>query len=307
MLRRLHAVLEARLAGLGLSPPALLTRDAPIPLARPGLASANRACRLVRAADGWVALTLARPEDREALPALIGAQTASPGAVRRWAARQPKAAVRDRAITLQMPVAVLGETPPQELAMPVMAWVPEAVVDLSALWAGPLCAGLLARAGSDVVRVESIGRPDPTPVSSPKLDQLINGAKRRVRLDLRSSDDRARLLDLIAAADVVVTSARPAALARLGLAPERFARPAWVALTAHGSGAGAAERVGFGDDCAVAGGLVRWRGGMPRFLGDALADPLTGLEAARRVLAGERGLIGPSLAGVSAAYARLLR
>jgi crotonobetainyl-CoA:carnitine CoA-transferase CaiB-like acyl-CoA transferase len=38
--------------------------------------------------------------------------------------------------------------------------------------------------------------------------------------------------------------------------------------------------VGFGDDTAAAGGLVRWTSGGPRFLGDALADPVTGLAAA---------------------------
>ena len=34
------------------------------------------------------------------------------------------------------------------------------VVDLSALWAGPLCAHLLGLAGARVVKVESLGRPD---------------------------------------------------------------------------------------------------------------------------------------------------
>jgi hypothetical protein len=46
-------------------------------------------------------------------------------------------------------------------------------------------------------------------------------------------------------------------------------------------------RVAFGDDAAAAGGLVRWTSrGAPRFLGDALADPVTGLMAARGALEG---------------------
>ena len=36
---------------------------------------------------------------------------------------------------------------------------PLRVVDLSSLWAGPLCGALLARAGCDVVKVESVARP----------------------------------------------------------------------------------------------------------------------------------------------------
>jgi crotonobetainyl-CoA:carnitine CoA-transferase CaiB-like acyl-CoA transferase len=43
--------------------------------------------------------------------------------------------------------------------------------------------------------------------------------------------------------------------------------------------------VAFGDDAAAAGGLVRWTAaGEPEFLGDALADPLTGLAAAAGAL-----------------------
>ena len=34
------------------------------------------------------------------------------------------------------------------------------VVDLSALWAGPLCARLLGRAGARITKVESVERPD---------------------------------------------------------------------------------------------------------------------------------------------------
>jgi hypothetical protein len=56
----------------------------------------------------------------------------------------------------------------------------------------------------------------------------------------------------------------------------------------------------------VAGGLVDWNTGKPRFLGDALADPLTGLEAALAVLSGQRGVIDMAMARVAAAYARLL-
>ena len=105
---------------------------------------------------------------------------------------------------------------------------------------------------------------------------------------------------------MLVTSARPAALARLGLDPAHFPHLTWAAITAHGFAGPGALRVGFGDDCAVAGGLLRWQDGEPRFLGDALADPLTGLEAARAVLAGQRGLIDLAMARVAAAYAEKL-
>jgi crotonobetainyl-CoA:carnitine CoA-transferase CaiB-like acyl-CoA transferase len=65
--------------------------------------------------------------------------------------------------------------------------------------------------------------------------------------------------------------------------------------------------VAFGDDAAVAGGLVGFDATGPVFRGDAIADPLTGLEAATAVLAAlRRGggeLIEIGLAQVAATYA----
>jgi len=299
----LIAQLAARLSGLGLSPDWLLERDAPGGLAAPGRISANRQCRLLRASDGWLALNLAREDDWGAVPALTHGAGADWAAVEGCARALPAADFRDRAVELQLPVALVGEAAPLALAPLDGACVPRRVLDLSALWAGPLCAGLLARAGAEVVRVESTGRPDPTPQSSPLLDVKLNAAKTRLPLDLREAGDRARLLAEVERADVLVTSARTPALARLGLEPSRFAGLTWVAVTAHGFTGPGAARVGFGDDCAAAGGLLDRVGDEPRFAGDALADPLTGLEAALAVLAGQRGLIDMAMARVAASYA----
>jgi hypothetical protein len=303
MIERLHQLLASRIGGFDLEPTELLGRDAPGGLDSPGIVSANRHCRLLRTADGWAALNLARAEDRELVPALTGEDGEPGAALVNMAARCTFTEFRNRAAELQLPVAALGESAPQVLAPTGTIRVPGKVVDLSALWAGPLCAGLLARAGAEVVRIESLGRPDPTPQASPLLDAMINGGKARRAVDLRTEKGRSELHQLIDRADVLVTSARPAALARLGLVPARFPDLIWVAITAHGFTGSGAGRVGFGDDCAVAGGLVRYEAGEPRFLGDALADPLTGLEAARAVLAGQRGLIDMAMARVAASYA----
>jgi CoA-transferase family III len=306
MIERLHDILAKRLDGLGVSPQELLVRDAPGGLDYPGRISANRHCRLLPARDGWVALNLAREEDRELVPALTGRDGEPWAALERLVAGLAAGVFCERAAELQLPVAVLGESAPQTLAQIGPIKVPGKVIDLSALWAGPLCAGLLVRAGAQVMRIESLGRPDPTAQSSPRLDAWINVGKTRLALDLRTESGKDALHALVAGADVLVTSARPAALARLGLAPEVFPNLTWVAITAHGFAGAGASRVGFGDDCAVAGGLVDRAGGEPRFLGDALADPLTGLEAARAVLAGQRGLIDMAMARVAASYAAIL-
>lgn len=309
MIAALHEVLRGRLAllpaAVRLEPVDLLWRDAPGGLAPPDHRSANRSCRLIEAHDGWLALNLAREDDRDLIPALTGCELGEEpwDAVERAARNGQAADFVARAIELQLPAALPGEALPLPLALPA-APPPTGlrVLDLSALWAGPLCAGLLARAGAEVTRVESATRPDPTPQASPQLDARLNGTKRRVSMDLA---DRDALLALVRASDVLVTSVRAPALARLGLDPADHPDLVWIAITAHGWDS---DRVGFGDDCAVAGGLL---GEGPCFLGDALADPLTGLEAALAALdhlaRGERGLIDLPLARVAASYAAMLR
>lgn len=291
---------------LGLSAAELLWRDAPGGLDTPGWISANGSCRLLEANDGWIALNLARSDDWDVVPALTGREDPSWDTLAQVARESSASDFRDRAVELQMPVAVMGEAKAQPLPAIGADLVPGKVVDLSALWAGPLCAGLLARAGAEVVRIENIARTDPTLTASPQLDARINGGKQRLALDLRTPAGREALAALLLDADVLVTSARPAALQRLGLTPLLFPHLTWVAITAYGFAGQQAQRVGFGDDCAVAGGLVNCQRGKPHFLGDALADPLTGLEAALAVLAGQRGVIDMALARVAAAYSGII-
>lgn len=287
-----------------------LSRDEDLSLQEPGLWSPNRHSRLVGCRDGWIAVSLARDDDYDLVPAWTGASfEADPWeAVVAAAADRSAEDMAGAAIALQLPVAIVGEaspTPSPEL--PVGGSGDGMVVDLSALWAGPYCAGLLAEAGHDVVKIESPGRPDPTSHHAPALDARLNGAKRRMTMAL----DGPELIAMIEGARVLITAARPHALARLGLDETAlFARNPgllWVAITAHGWRGAAAMRVGFGDDCAAAGGLVQWVERTPNFIGDALADPLTGLTAATLALEalveGRCGLLDVSLAGTAARFA----
>lgn len=296
-----------------LDPLAVLDRSDAVTLATPGMRSANQSCRLIRAADGWIVVNLARDTDVELLPAWLGCNVEGDvwQAVAKAAARRKVAELRAGATLLGLPMAVVGEA---RARVPTLTRKSAGgrgndllVVDLSSLWAGPLCAAIFAAAGAEVVKIESLQRRDTSASSAPALDARLNGAKRRIVLDFASPDGRAILADCLRRADVVVTSARRRAFAPLGIEPERvFAgNPGlvWIAISGHGF---MSDRVAFGDDAAAAGGLMRFtRSGAPRFAGDAVADPLTGLAAAAaglEVLAlGGGYLVDAAMAGVAAA------
>lgn len=290
-----------------------LSRAEDMSLEPPGEWSANRHSRMVRCMDGWFAVSLARPDDRDLVPAWTGATfdddpwEAIIDAAKSRSAGEMVAA----ALELHLPAARVGESKPLEIIeLSHGAKGGGLVVDLSSLWAGPYCGALLAEAGYQVVKIESASRPDTTPAHLPCLDARLNGGKRRLQMPL----DSPALRPTIADARILITSARPGALARLGLSEEELLGQnqnlLWIAITAHGWRGQAAMRVGFGDDCAAAGGLVQWRDGAPQFMGDALADPLTGIAAATLALEaieqGRHGLVDVSLARTAASFAELL-
>ena len=239
------------------------------------------------------------------------------------------------------------------------------VVDLSVMWAGPLCGDLLARAGAQVVKVESSSRPDGARRGLPEFYELLNGQKRHRSIGFDASEGRAELLGLLQNADIVITSCRPRALEQMGIDPREVVSQSdviWAAITGYGWEQG--HKVAFGDDAAAAGGLVRRaerssqeaelasgdaadhfentdglsshirparrrsdvadhfesegelserksgressEGILPCFIGDAIADPLTGVMAAAAVmeqwLSGSPGFLDISMVGSAAFF-----
>jgi len=259
------------------------------PLSPPGLWSANRKCRMVQTHDGWISVNLPRQSDLELVPAWIGCGfDREPWPAIVAAARERHAdELVNGAQQLSLAVARVGSVVSRDVLAPLVTAgdirstksSPLRVVDLSALWAGPLCGALLAEMGADVLKIDSTARPD-----DGAFYEWLNGMKTHRALDFRDSGDVEQLRSSMLAADVVITSARPRAFDQLGISlTEIFqANPSlvWVAITGYGWLDDRAGRVAFGDDAAAAGGLVRWSEGHPLFFGDAIADPLTGLAAA---------------------------
>ncbi|MCU1616967.1 MAG: acyl-CoA transferase/carnitine dehydratase [Frankiales bacterium] len=256
---------------------------------RQGARSVGGSCRLLPTADGWAAVSCARPDDGVLLGALVEAELpADPWpAVAAWAATHTGEELAQRAVLLG--VAAAPVCPPAQRPAPVEPLVPRdvaglLVVDFSALWAGPLCAHLLGLAGARVVKVEIPGRPDGARRGDPDFYRLLHAGHRSVVLDPGTPGGRAALAALVGAADIVIEGSRPRALAGFGLdAGAAVAEGTiWVSITAGGR---RSDRVGFGDDVAAGAGLVAaTRADRPVFVGDAIADPLTGLTAAALAL-----------------------
>ena len=310
-------------------------RAAALGLSRRGRVSANGSCRLLPAGGRWVACNLARPDDIALLPAVLG-RAAGPGADpwqdlgRALASAPPREvdALVDRARLLGLPIAPLA---PARASGTVAPWDPAVtwawrrigdrrepaplagctVVDLSSLWAGPMVALVLARAGARVVKVESTGRPDGARLGPAAWYAWLHAGVEEIGLDFTDPAGRDELRRLLGRADVVIEASRPRALEQLGAGPSRIglrAGAVWLSITGHGREGPAAAWTGFGDDAAVAGGLVAWDGGGPVFCGDAVADPATGMIGALAVLRARRAgggvLIDLALSRVAAGLAR---
>ncbi len=295
---------------------------------RRGRVSAGGACRLLDAADGCIALNLARADDWQLVPAWLEQPATDWDAIAEALGQRDSARLVRRARLLGLAVATEEAPRPRSywyesarLGAPVaprMRREAPLVIDLCGLWAGPLAGQLLLQAGARVIKVESVTRLDGARGGPPAFYDLMNAGKESVVLDFRSDDDRARLQALLLKADIVLESARPRGLEQLGIRAADIvaSRPgmSWVSITGYGRRAPMGDWIAYGDDAGVAAGLgwLLHRDSAQRvFCADAIADPLTGLHAALLAWAswldGGGRLFDISLQGVAAYGASLQR
>jgi hypothetical protein len=286
-------------------------------LGRNGAISPGGACRLLQANDGMIAVNLPRATDWELLPAWLEEDCPA-----HWEILAERVAAKSRDDLIArgrvLGLAVAPEVPPvnrpwYRLYTDGVRCAPcgraPLVIDLSALWAGPLAAHLLLCAGARVVKVESRSRPDGARKGPLAFFKLLNAGKEECVLDF--DIEREKLLALIGQADIVVEASRPRALRQLGIVPEALvkSRPGlvWVSITGYGRTEPEADWIAFGDDAGVVAGLshiMHEAHGASVFCADAVADPLTGLHAALAALSyfrqGRGGLIALALRDVTA-------
>src|SRR6201997_4448336 len=177
------------------------------------------------------------------------------------------------------------------------------IVDLTAFWAGPAATHLLAAFGADVIKVESIQRPDGIRYSGGMrkdvddwweygwVFQARNTNKRSVTLDLGSAEGRRLFTGLAADADVVIENFSPRVMDQFGLTADVLLavnpRLVMARMPAFGLDGPWRDRVGFAPTIEQIAGLA-WVTGLPDgppVPPRGACDPLAGVHAAFAVLA----------------------
>jgi crotonobetainyl-CoA:carnitine CoA-transferase CaiB-like acyl-CoA transferase len=175
------------------------------------------------------------------------------------------------------------------------------VADFSRVLAGPYATMLLADLGADVVKIEHPALGDDTRSWGPPFAAgeatyflSVNRNKRSMAADLGDQASRARVLELVRRADVLIENFRPGTMAKHGLSYDEMhaINPGLVycSITGFGTGAGA-ELPGYDLLVQAVGGLMSVTGpgpDQPVKAGVALVDVLTGLHATVGILAALR-------------------
>ncbi len=167
------------------------------------------------------------------------------------------------------------------------------VVDLTAFWAGPIATCYLADMGADVVKVESIQRPDGMRFAGAVPGERMwewspvfagaNPGKRDVTLQLDSERGMALLRELIAAADVVIENYSVRVLENFGLGWDavRALSPTviMVRMPAFGLDGPWRDRTGFAMTIEQVSGLA-WLTGYPDLplVIRGACDPVSGMQ-----------------------------
>jgi crotonobetainyl-CoA:carnitine CoA-transferase CaiB-like acyl-CoA transferase len=171
------------------------------------------------------------------------------------------------------------------------------ILDCTAWWAGPSATHALATLGADVLKIESVKRPDLMRTSSarpPTVDgwwewgalfHAANTGKRGVTLDLNRPEGIDLFERLVLTADVLVENYTPRVMEQFGLGWQRLHQLnpnlVMVRMPAFGLDGPWRDRTGFAQTMECISGLA-WRTGYPDgppVLPRGACDPLAGMHA----------------------------
>jgi hypothetical protein len=258
------------------------------------LRTAAEKAAVAQAVAGW------RADDLEAAVVAQGGCAATMRSLDAWAAHPQGGAVAAEPLVAWQAAEGGSDAVARRPFEPGRPLAGVRVLDLTRILAGPVATRLLAGFGADVLRIDPPGWEEPSVVPEVTL------GKRCARLDLRAPAGRARLLALLAEADILVHGYRPDALERLGLGAEarRARRPGLVEVTldAYGWSGPWAGRRGFDSLVQMSSGIAE--AGMRRLGRDRPTPlPVQALDHATGYLMAAAAVRG--LAGGSGTTARL--
>ena len=173
------------------------------------------------------------------------------------------------------------------------------VLDLSRVFAGPLCGQVLADFGAEVVKVEHPGRGDDTRDWGMRIGKTettyynsMNRNKRSITVDLQTPEGQKLIHDLLPQFDVVIQNFKTGGADKLGLGyPQLKAlKPDLIYCSVAGYNSSGPEAKRPGYDLVIQGeaGLMAINGEAhqpPLKFGVAVVDMMTGMFAAQAVLA----------------------
>ncbi len=171
------------------------------------------------------------------------------------------------------------------------------VLDCATLFAGPLCATILADFGADVLKIEHPGRGDPARTHGPAKDgiglwwKMLARNKRCITLYLGSPEGRDLFLRLVDNADVVIENFRPGTFEKWGLGPDvlhaRNPRLVMARVSGFGQFGPKAHQPGFGTLAEAMSGFAAMTGepdGPPTLPPFGLADGISALTLTNAVM-----------------------
>jgi len=173
------------------------------------------------------------------------------------------------------------------------------VLDLSRVFAGPLCGQVLADFGAEVIKVEHPGRGDDTRDWGMRIGKTettyynsMNRNKRSVTVDLQTPEGVKIIHDLLPRCDVVIQNFKTGGAEKLGLGYEQLKaiKPGLIYCSVAGYDSSGPEAKRPGYDLVIQGeaGLMALNGEAtqpPLKFGVAAVDMMTGMYAAQAVLA----------------------
>jgi alpha-methylacyl-CoA racemase len=169
------------------------------------------------------------------------------------------------------------------------------VLDLSRHWPGGRCTVMLADLGADVIKVEAPGgdavRSEPR---TAWVNSAIHRGKRSIVLNLKKPGAADVLRRLVETADVVLESARPGAMERMGVGYEQLSeinpRLVWCSLTGFGDGSPLADEAAHELNFLAYTGMLRTMYPEPKqsYAPFAIATSMGGLMAAFGIVAALR-------------------